>query len=82
MPMPEPTGTRDHGPQPIATLMEEANLKAADLVAASPTQLTHKMVARACKGRWLTPNTRRKVLAAWNAASGKAFRMEDLFTYA
>ena len=81
MKRPEPE-SRDHGPQPIARLMEEADLKSADLVAASPAQLTHKMVARACKGRWLTPNTRRKVLAAWNAASGQASRLEDLFTYA
>ncbi|MGB0952908.1 MAG: hypothetical protein ACPG31_06765 [Planctomycetota bacterium] len=74
--------TRDHGPQPIATLTEECGLKSADLVEASPAQLTHKTVARACKGRWLTPNSRRKVLAAMNAASGKAFQMNELFSYA
>lgn len=61
--------------------MEELGLKSADLVEASPVQLTHKMVARACKGRWLTPNTRRKVLAAMIAASGKNYKMEELFTY-
>lgn len=72
---------REHGLQPIATLMEDGGLKPADLVEASPVQLTHKMVARACRGRWLTPNTRRKVLAALVAASGKSYAMEELFTY-
>lgn len=62
--------------------MEELGLKSADLVEASAVQITHKTIARARKGRWLTPNSQRKVLAALVAASGKSFRMEELFTYA
>ncbi|HOM57871.1 MAG TPA: hypothetical protein PLG27_09000 [Candidatus Latescibacteria bacterium] len=43
--------------------------------------MTHKMVARACKGRWLTPNTRRIVVAALNRATGREYTPSDLFTY-
>ncbi|NLT76571.1 MAG: hypothetical protein GXX98_08625, partial [Planctomycetes bacterium] len=47
---------RNLGPQPIERIMAEHHLKPHDLVAASTEQITHKMVARACKGRRLTPN--------------------------
>ena len=39
------------------------------------------MVSRACKGRWLTPNVRGKLLRALNKAAGKTYTLEDLFTY-
>ena len=35
---------RNLGEQPIARLMREHNLKPHDLVAASPVEMTHKMV--------------------------------------
>lgn len=72
---------RNYGEQPIAQIMADAGLKPHDLVTASPVQMTHKMVARACKGRRLTPNTREIVLAALEAATGKKFLMRDLFNY-
>jgi len=72
---------RNLGEQPIARIMAEAGLKPNDLVTASGVQMTHKMVTRACKGRWLTPNTRKIVLEALNAASGKSYAQADLFTY-
>ena len=72
---------RDLGEQPIARLMREHNLKAHDLVAASTEQITHKMVARAGKGRRLTPNTQGKVLRALNQATGKNYSLGDLFNY-
>ncbi len=72
---------RNLGPQPIARVMTEHHLKPHDLVTASTGQLTHKMVARACKGRRLTPNAQAKVLAALNAATQKQYRRIDLFTY-
>jgi len=74
-------GVYDLGLQPLSGIMDALGLKAADLVAHSTEQLTHKMVARARKGRRLTLNTKNKVLNALNAASGKVFRMEDLFNY-
>jgi hypothetical protein len=74
-------GERDLGPQPIAKILADGNLKPHDLVAASTEQLTHKMVSRACKGRWLTPNVRGKLLRALNKAAGKTYTIEDLFTY-
>ena len=52
---PEAPG-RDLGVQPLAALMEKHGLKPTDLVGASTEQLTHKRVARACKGRRLTPH--------------------------
>ena len=72
---------RNLGEQPVAKLMEKHGLKPHDLVAASPTPMTHKMVSRACKGRWLTPNTRDKVLAALNRAAGQSYTLRDLFNY-
>jgi len=73
--------TRNFGEQPIAAIMGEAGLKAHDLVAASAVPMTHKMVARACKGRKLTPNTKAIVLNALQSATGRAFTFKDLFNY-
>lgn len=73
--------TLNFGEQPIAAIMSEAGLKAHDLVAASAVPMTHKMVARACKGRKLTPHTKTIVLNALQAATGKAFTFADLFNY-
>ena len=72
---------RNLGEQPIARIMREHNLKPHDLVTASPTMLTHKMVSRACKGRRLTPNTQSKVLAALKRATGQNYALGDLFDY-
>jgi hypothetical protein len=75
-------GERNLGGQPIVRVMAEAGLKPHDLVAASPVPMTHKMVARACKGRRLTPNTQLIVLNALQAAAGKTFSLKELFSYA
>lgn len=72
---------RNLGEQPIAKLMAERGLKAKDLVGASTEQITHKMVSRACKGRWLTPHVRAKIRNAWNTAAGTTCGVEDLFNY-
>ena len=71
----------DLGSQPLAAIMVELGLKAADLVEKSTEQLTFKMVSRAVKGRRLTPNVQQKVLNALNTAAGKQYEMKDLFTY-
>lgn len=73
---------RNLGEQPIAKIMLEHSLKPHDLVANSAEHLTHKMVSRACKGRWLTPNVQTKLLNALAKATGKTFTLADLFTYA
>jgi aspartokinase len=81
---PQPTKPeieRDLGPQPILQLLEKHNLKSHDLVAASGEHITHKMVARACKGRRLTSHVQQKILRALNKASGQEFRLADTFTY-
>ena len=73
---------RDLGEQPIKALLEEQGRSHHDLVAASSEHLTHKMVARACKGRRLTANAKGKVLRALNAAAGEErYGMGDLFNY-
>lgn len=74
---------RNLGPQPITALMAAHQLKPTDLVRASAALLlTHKMVARACKGRRLTPHMQSKILQALNTASGGQYSLADLFTYA
>ena len=72
---------RNFGEQPLAKIMADNNLKAADLVAISTDQLTHKMVSRACKGRRLTPNVKSKILNALNKSTDENFSIEKLFTY-
>lgn len=72
---------RNLGPQPIALLMAEHSLKPQDLVKASTEQITHKMVARACKGRWLTARVRLKICNALNSATGRSYKVAELFNY-
>ncbi len=72
---------RNLGPQPLAQIMAEHQLKAHDLVAASTEQITHKMIARACKGRRLTPHVQTKIHNALNTAAGKHYTRSDLFNY-
>lgn len=72
---------RNLGPQPIAEIMDALDLKSHDLVAASTEQITHKMVARARKGRRLTMNTKLKILNALNAAAEKEYSLKDIFNY-
>ncbi len=69
------------GPQPIAVLMQQLELKTHDLVVASTEQLTHKMVARALKGRRLTSNTKCIVQRAFTRATGKSWKQAELFNY-
>ena len=71
----------NHGEQPIARLLATHALKPADLVAASTEHITFKMVARACKGRRLTPHVQAKILRALNQAADKEYALPDLFTY-
>jgi hypothetical protein len=72
---------RNLGEQPIANLLTVHQLKSHDLVTASPEQITHKMVSRACKGRRLTPHVQAKLLRALNIATGKTFALRELFNY-
>ncbi len=72
---------RQMGEQPIAQLMAQLGLKPHDLVAASERPITHKMIARACKGRWLTDNTKNIVLCALQRATGRTYTLSELFTY-
>ncbi len=72
---------RNLGEQPLARVLAELGLKSHDLVAASTEQITHKMVARACKGRRLTSNVQGKIVRAANAAAGRTFSRGELFNY-
>jgi len=71
----------DLGEQPIAGIMKRRGLTAHDLVALSTEQITHKMVARAVKGRRLTPNVKSKILNALTRATNKSYSTKDLFNY-
>lgn len=79
---------RDLGAQPLDRLLLELGLANHDLVDASPSQLTHKQVQKARKGRRLTPNLQKKVKDAFEAAlaqraeTGTRYALSDLFTYA
>lgn len=72
---------RNLGEQPIAKIMAERSLDAHALVSASEVPMTHKMVARAVKGRRLTRNTQEIVRKALSRATGTEFRLDELFNY-
>ena len=79
--MMKPDIERNLGPQPLADIMAQHGLAAHDLVAASTEQITHKMVARAVKGRRLTLNTQQKIQKALHAACGQWYPLDALFNY-
>ena len=72
---------RNLGEQPITRIIQENNLTRHDLVEISAKHITHKMLARACKGRRLTPNTKNKILEALNKATERTYSMKELFNY-
>lgn len=72
---------RNHGPQPLAGLLAQHGLRTHDLVAASTEQITHKMVARAVKGRRLTNNVQSKLQRVLNKLTNQNYRLADLFNY-
>ena len=72
---------REYGPQPIDAKMTERAMNNHTLVAASTEQLTHKMVAKARRGRFLSTPVRMKILRAWNQATGETLTLRDLFNY-
>jgi hypothetical protein len=82
-----PTGEqRDHGPQPIDTLMETLGLANHELVAASTEQLTHKQVQKARKGRRVTRNIQTKIKNALerllsDQGEERRFALDELFNY-
>lgn len=72
---------RNLGEQPLVALMAEHNLKPHDLLVASRVPMTHKLVARACKGRRLTSRSQKVVLEALQNATGHIYRMVEIFNY-
>lgn len=75
---------RDHGPQPLETLLRRWGLENHDLVDASLEQLTHKQVQRAKSGRQLTLKMMMKVSRALNIAIWQrldAAKKEQFFEY-
>ena len=74
-------GNREYGLQPIATILSERQITNHQVVEASTEQLTHKMMAKACRGRFLSSKVRQKILRAVNKVTGEQFKLSDLFTY-
>ncbi len=73
--------SREYGTQPIDAIMQENGLDNHALVAASTEQITHKMVAKARSGRFLTMNVRLKVLRALNKVLKTEYTVKELFNY-
>lgn len=72
---------RELGTQPLDAKMLELGLENHSLVAVSTEQLTHKMVAKARNGRFISVKVRLKVLRAFNKATGSQAKLQDLFNY-
>ncbi len=75
------TMERNLGEQPLAEILKKFGLSPHDVVVASAVPMTHKMVARAARGRRLTHHTKQIVLNAVNRATGVSHRHSDLFNY-
>lgn len=75
--------TMEAGVQPLDRLMNELGLSNHDVVvAAGPNVLTHKVVAKARRGRRLTRRAQDKIVSALNLrAAGRTFTREDCFSY-
>ena len=73
--------SRDYGPQPLAGILAERGLRNQQVVAASTEPLTHKMLAKGCRGRYLSPKVRQKILRALNRLTGETFTLAHLFNY-
>ena len=72
------------GVQPLDGFMREHELSNHDVVAASPVQLTHKVVNKGRKGRRLTVRAQKKILDALTRALGddvEAPKLDELFNY-
>lgn len=74
-------GAMDYGPQPLADIIAEKGLTNHQVVAASTEQLTHKMLAKGCRGRYISPRVRQKIQRALNAATGETYTLAQLFNY-
>ena len=75
-------GKKDLGVQPLDAVMTRLGLSNHDLVGPSTQQLTHKMVQKGRKGRWLTLKAQQKILSAVLTAKPDAkLRLQDLFDY-
>ncbi|MCQ2396402.1 MAG: hypothetical protein MJ106_01740 [Lentisphaeria bacterium] len=72
---------REFGPQPLGDILAAKGLQNHDLVAASTEQLTHKMVSKAVRGRFVSSRIRQKILRALNIATGEVYTLQQLFTY-
>ncbi len=77
---------RNMGAQPLDALMTEHAVNNHDLVAASTEPMTHKAVARARKGRKLTPRMQRRMVTAFNVVLQQrgtelSFTLPQLFNY-
>ena len=73
--------SREFGIQPIDAIMQENSLDNHAVVAASTEQVTHKMVAKARSGRFLSIGVRQKILRALNKALNAEYTLKQLFTY-
>lgn len=74
------------GVQPLDAILNQHELKHADLVEVSTEQLTHKMVAKGRKGRRLSLKIQMKIVHALNAAlalrvPGRTYAARELFNY-
>ncbi len=78
----KPTEKLENGVQPLDAVLNELAIKNSELVEKSNEQLSHKVVAKARKGRRLTINAKHKILNALNALQkNKTYKLADLFNY-
>ncbi len=77
----EGASSREYGEQPLVALLADKGLTNHQVVAASTEQLTHKMLSKACRGRFLSVKIRLKIMRAVNKLTGGTYSLKDLFNY-
>lgn len=76
------TMDNDPGLQPLDAIMTRLGVTNADVVKASTSQLTFKMLHKGRRGRRLTPNVQHKILEAFHALRpDEKFTLKDFFNY-
>ena len=72
---------REYGPQPLAKLLEDLGVSHHQLVAASDEQLTYKMVAKGCRGRFISTRIKLKIVHSLAKLTGTTYPLSTLFNY-
>jgi|OM-RGC.v1.033230223 hypothetical protein len=77
----KPLKKLEMGIQPLDQLIHIEKLAPFKIIEASPVQITFKNIKSARNGRFISRRVREKILTALKLATGKEYKLADLFNY-